>query len=60
MSTKDFIKKSVLENFTQYSTPKLWVALLAALLMGVVIYLVFIQVWYFPAVLRSRWWVCLC
>ena len=29
MSTKDFIKKSVLENFTQYSTPKLWVALLA-------------------------------
>lgn len=64
MSTKDFIKKSVLENFTQYSTPKLWVALLAALLMGVVIYLVYRRFYTgvvcFPAVLRSRWWGCPC
>ena len=31
MSTKDFIKKSVLNAFTQYDAPKLAVALLAAL-----------------------------
>ena len=52
MSTKDFIKKSVLENFTQYSTPKLWVALLAALLMGVVIYLVYRR--FYTGVVFSR------
>ena len=52
MSTKDFIKKSVLENFTQYSTPKLWVALLAALLMGVVIYLIYRR--FYTGVVFSR------
>ena len=52
MSTRDFIKKSVLENFTQYSTPKLWVALLAALLMGVVIYLVYRR--FYTGVVFSR------
>lgn len=31
MSTKDFIKKSVLNAFIQYDAPKLAVALLAAL-----------------------------
>ena len=31
MSTKDFIKKSVLNAFVQYDAPKLAVALLAAL-----------------------------
>ena len=31
MSTKDFIRKSVLNAFTQYDAPKLAVALLAAL-----------------------------
>ena len=41
MSTKDFIKKSVLENFAQYNAPKLGAALLAALLMGLLIYLVY-------------------
>lgn len=34
MSTKDFIKKSVLNAFTQYDAPKLAVALLAALALG--------------------------
>ena len=32
MSTKDFIKKSVLNAFTQYDAPKLVVALLAAIM----------------------------
>ena len=35
MSTKDFIKKSVLNAFTQYDAPKLAVALLAALALGI-------------------------
>ena len=39
MSTKDFIKKSVLNAFTQYDAPKLAVALLAALALGILIYL---------------------
>ena len=34
MSTKDFIKKSVLNAFTQYDAPKLAVALLAVLARG--------------------------
>ena len=38
MSTKDFIKKSVLNAFTQYDAPKLAVALLAALALGILIY----------------------
>ena len=61
MSTKDFIKKSVLENFTSTAPPKLWVALLAALLMGVVIYLVYRRFYtgvVFSRSLRSRWWGC--
>jgi predicted membrane metal-binding protein len=37
MSTKDFIKKSVLNAFTQYDAPKLAVALLAALAAVVVL-----------------------
>lgn len=41
MSTKDFIKKSVLNAFTQYDAPKLAVALLAALALGILIYLVY-------------------
>ena len=41
MSTKDFIKKSVLNAFTQYNAPQLAAALAAALLMGILIYLVY-------------------
>ena len=41
MSTKDFIKKSVLNAFIQYDAPKLAVALLAALALGILIYLVY-------------------
>lgn len=52
MSTKDFIKKSVLNAFTQYDAPKLGVALVAALLMGIVIYLVYRQ--FYTGVIYSR------
>ena len=41
MSTKDFFKKSVLNAFVQYDAPKLAAALLAALALGVLIYLVY-------------------
>ena len=43
MSTKDFIKKSVLNTFTQYDAPKLALALLTALALGILIYLVYRQ-----------------
>ena len=52
MSTKDFIKKSVLENFSQYDAPKLGTALLAALLMGILIYLVYRR--FYTGVIYSR------
>lgn len=52
MSTKDVIKKSVLAGFAQSSTPKMWVALLAALLMGIVIYLVYRR--FYTGVIYSR------
>ena len=41
MSTKDFIKKSVMNAFVQYDAPKLAVALLTALALGILIYLVY-------------------
>ena len=34
MSVKDFIKKSVLENFSPYNVPQMAAALLAAVLLG--------------------------
>ena len=52
MSVKDFIKKSVLENFGQYNAPQMGAALLAALVMGVCIYLVYRR--FFAGVLYSR------
>lgn len=52
MSTKDVIKKSVLENFNQYDAPKMWAALLAALLMGILIYLVYRR--FYTGVIYSR------
>ena len=36
MSVKDFIKKSVLENFSPYNVPQMAAALLAAVLLGLV------------------------
>ena len=63
MSTKDFIKKSVLNTFTQYDAPKLALALLTALALGILIYLVyrqFIPALYIPAALLSRWLACVC
>ena len=52
MSTKDFIKKSVLNAFTQYDEPKLAVALLAALALGILIYLVYRK--FYTGVVYSR------
>lgn len=52
MSTKDFIKKSVLNAFTQYDAPKLAVALLTALALGILIYLVYRQ--FYTGVVYSR------
>ena len=52
MSTKDVIKKSVLAGVAQSSTPKMWAALLAALLMGIVIYLVYRR--FYTGVIYSR------
>lgn len=52
MSTKDFIKKSVLNAFTQYDAPKLGVALATALIMGVLIYLVYRH--FYTGVVYSR------
>ena len=52
MSTKDFIKKSVLNAFTQYDAPKLAAALLAALALGILIYLVYRK--FYTGVVYSR------
>ena len=52
MSTKDFIKKSVMNAFTQYDAPKLAVALLAALALGILIYLVYRK--FYTGVVYSR------
>ena len=52
MSTKDFIKKSVLNAFIQYDAPKLAVALLAALALGILIYLVYRK--FYTGVVYSR------
>ena len=52
MSTKDFIKKSVLNTFTQYDAPKLAFALLTALALGILIYLVYRQ--FYTGVVYSR------
>lgn len=52
MSTKDFIRKSVLETFAQYDAPRLGVALLAALLLGIFIYLVYRR--FYTGVIYSR------
>ena len=52
MSTKDFIKKSVLNAFVQYDAPKLAVALLAALALGILIYLVYRK--FYTGVVYSR------
>lgn len=40
MSVNDMIKKSVLNSFSQYNVPKMALALLVALLVGIVIYCV--------------------
>ena len=52
MSTKDFIKKSVMNAFVQYDAPKLAVALLAALALGILIYLVYRK--FYTGVVYSR------
>ena len=52
MSTKDFIKKSVMNAFVQYNAPKLAVALLAALALGILIYLVYRK--FYTGVVYSR------
>lgn len=52
MSTKDFIKKSVLETFSRYDAPKLGIALVAALLLGIFIYLVYRR--FYTGVIYSR------
>lgn len=52
MSTKDFIKKSVLENFSSYNPPQMAAALAMALLMGILIYLVYRR--YYAGVIYSR------
>ena len=41
MSVSDMIKKSVLNSFSQYNVPKMALALLVALLVGIVIYCVY-------------------
>lgn len=41
MSVNDMIKKSVLNSFSQYNVPKMALALLVALLVGIVIYCVY-------------------
>ena len=52
MSTKDFIKKSVLENFSSYNPPQMAAALAMALLMGILIYLIYRR--YYAGVIYSR------
>ena len=52
MSVKDFIKKSVLENFSPYNVPQMAAALLAAVLLGALIYWVYQR--FYARVLFSR------
>lgn len=52
MSVKDFIKKSVLENFSPYNMPQMAAALLAALALGVLIYWVYQR--FYAGVIFSR------
>ena len=52
MSVKDFIKKSVLENFSPYNIPQMAAALLAAVLLGALIYWVYQR--FYAGVLFSR------
>lgn len=54
MSVKDVIKKSVLESgaFTQYDIPGIIGALIAALLLGILIYLVYRK--FYAGVVFSR------
>ena len=52
MSTKDFFKKSVLNAFVQYDAPKLALSLLAALALGILIYLVYRR--FYSGVVYSR------
>lgn len=52
MSVNDVIKKSVVNSFAQYNVPKMAVALLAALLLGVVIYAVYRR--FYTGVVYSR------
>lgn len=52
MSVKDFIKKSVLENFSPYNVPQMAAALLTAVLLGALIYWVYQR--FYAGVLFSR------
>ena len=57
------IKKSVLKSFGQYNVPKMALALLVALIVGIVIYCVYRRFYtgvVFRAVLPLRWWACAC
>mgnify|MGYP000072585559 CR=1 FL=1 len=52
MSVSDMIKKSVLNSFSQYNVPKMALALLVALLVGIVIYCVYRR--FYTGVVYSR------
>lgn len=54
MSVKDVIKKSVLESgvFGQYDVPAVFAALIAALLLGILIFLVYKK--FYAGVIYSR------
>ena len=52
MSVNDMIKKSVLNSFSQYNVPKMALALLVALLVGIVIYCVYRR--FYTGVVYSR------
>ena len=54
MSVNDMIKKSVLNSFSQYNVPKMALALLVALLVGIVIYCVYRR--FYTGVV----WACAC
>ena len=52
MSVNDMIKKSVLKSFTQYNVPKMALALLVALIVGIIIYYVYRR--FYTGVVYSR------
>ena len=52
MSVNDMIKKSVLKSFGQYNVPKMALALLVALIVGIVIYCVYRR--FYTGVVYSR------